>query len=404
MDKIIVAKKIASSTPFVSSLITPKTTSFISTKGIRFFSTELSKSKYPTFTIGLIPGDGIGKEVLPCAERLLQAIPEDSIQANFRFVTLDAGLETFKKTGTALPQETIDQLKKCNGALFGVTTSPVDSKIEGYTNPLIGIRKAFDLYANVQPVTSIPILNTKGGVDMVIVRENTDFYRNKERVEDKGETAISEIFTTRKASLRVAELAFKLATQRKSERNIRTKKKAMVTIAHKSDVLTSTDGFFRDCCLEVAKRYPDILVEEQLINSLVHKLILNPTSYDIIVTPNLYGDILSDASAALVGGLGIIPSINLGDYYSVGEPAHGSSLGASGKIIANPISSLRSASMLLQTLLGLPNPKKVCDAIEESISHTIRTGTKTADLGGRMNAHQVTGSIISMMCEVLARK
>jgi len=367
----------------------------------RFFSTE--ESPYPTFTIGLIAGDGIGKEVIPCAERLLSEIPTEMIKANFQFIKLDAGWETFQKTGNALPKETIDQLKKCNGALFGAVSSPV-TKVEGYSSPIVGMRKALDLYANIRPAFSSPLLNTKAGVDMVIVRENTEcLYVKRERLEDNGNTAIAERVITRKASTRIAEMAFKIATKRLAERSKESRKKARVTIVHKSNVLSVTDGLFRECCFEVAKKYPNIPVEEQIVDSMVYKLILNPVYYDVVVAPNLYGDILSDASAALVGGLGVVPSSNVGDAFAMGEPVHGSAPDIAGKGIANPVGTLRSASMLLQTMLGLENPKRICDAIEEAISFTMRTGTKTQDCGGKNTTKQVTESVITNMKQILAR-
>jgi homoisocitrate dehydrogenase len=223
--------------------------------------------------------------------------------------------------GVSLPPDTVKALRNCDGALFGAVSSP-SHKVAGYSSPIVAMRKELDLYANLRPCSSIP-LKTPGGrenVDLLIVRENTeDLYVKRERTfkdPQLGDVAIAEKQISEKASTRIARVAF----QQASTRSRVIKKDPLVTVVHKSNVLSASDGLFRECCLKVAKEFPNVKVEEQIVDSMLLKMIQYPERYDVIVAPNLYGDILSDGAAAFVGGLGLAASANMGDTFVLVRP------------------------------------------------------------------------------------
>lgn len=236
----------------------------------RAYSTKISKM------IGLIPADGIGVEVVPEAVRVIDAGIKASRLAPLTYVNLDAGWGTFERLGEALPKETLTTLRdSCDGALFGAVSSP-SQRVKGYSSPIVAMRNELDLFANLRPVKSpqVEINGSRAGVDMLIVRENTEcLYVKKERFEDDGNKAIAERVITKKASTRIAEMAFKQAEIRHRNRKDQSKP-PKVTIVHKSNVLSITDGLFRESCLTVAQKFPHIQVEEQLVDSMVYKMIL----------------------------------------------------------------------------------------------------------------------------------
>jgi homoisocitrate dehydrogenase len=241
------------------------------------------------------------KEVVPEGKKVLEAVASLSKGAlQFDFIELDAGWGTFQRTGHALPSSTVAELRKCHGALFGAVSSP-SHKVAGYSSPIVQMRKELDLYANLRPCTSVPALKTPGSrenVDLLIVRENTeDLYVKREKMHKDpvlGDVAIAEKQISEKASTRIARVAF----QQASTRTRVQKKDPLVTIVHKSNVLSLSDGLFRECALKVAKEFPAIKFEEQIVDSMLLKMIQYPERYDVIVAPNLYGDILSDGAAA----------------------------------------------------------------------------------------------------------
>lgn len=359
------------------------------------YATAYSKSQ--PLTIAIIPGDGIGKEVIPVAERLLKSVAKELVGSEdaLSLLHLEAGWESFQKSGNALPSETLKSLQKCEGALFGAVSSPTH-KVEGYSSPIIGMRKALDLYANLRPNITMPVEGAKRNVNMYLVRENTEcLYVKRERLEDNGNTAIAERVITRKASTRIADLAFKIALKRKAM------KSPLVTIVHKSNVLGVSDGLFRECCFEVAKKYPEVKTEEQIVDSMVYKMILEPQRYNVIVAPNLYGDILSDAAAALTGGLGIAPSANVSDKFSLCEPVHGSAPDIAGKGIANPVAAVRALALLLERF---PNGDSIAAAIEEAAAFTVRRGPNTPDLGGSATTTEVGNALVERTLEIIQRE
>ncbi|KAI9204384.1 uncharacterized protein BJ171DRAFT_562042 [Polychytrium aggregatum] len=368
----------------------------------RHFSSSSSRS---ALKIGLIPADGIGREVIPAAQLVLQAVKP----GHFEFVHLDAGFEHFQKTGVALPEETVARLKgECQGALFGAVSSP-SHKVAGYSSPIVALRKKMDLYANVRPVVSPAGSSSGHPVDMVIVRENTEcLYIKSERLEtqpDGNKIAWADRKITETASRRIAKAAFDIAVKRGQVREqkrqageaVSWEGKPRVTVVHKSNVLSVSDGLFRESCLAVKNEnaaYNGVDLEEQLVDSMVYRMFREPHKFDVAVAPNLYGDIISDGAAALVGSLGVVASANVGDSFVIGEPVHGSAPDIAGKGIANPVASIRSAALLLE-YLGLTAE---ASRIHSAVDRVITEGKfLTPDLGGKSTTTQVTEAIIKAL-------
>ncbi|KAK4984401.1 homoisocitrate dehydrogenase [Elasticomyces elasticus] len=353
-----------------------------------------------TLRIGLIPGDGIGREVIPAGRRILEALPS-SLKLNFSFVDLDAGFETFRQTGVALPERTVEILKKeCDGALFGAVSSPT-TPTKGYSSPIVALRKRLDLYANVRPVKSVA--SAVSPIDLVIVRENTeDLYVKEEKTYDTPQGKVAEAIKriSERASSRIATMAGEIALRRQRVRDSTgsggAAKKSMVTITHKSNVLSQTDGLFRSTARQVLSQpqYKDVEIEEQIVDSMVYKLFRQPSDYDVIVAPNLYGDILSDGAAALVGSLGLVPSANVGDGFAIGEPCHGSAPDIQGKGIANPIATLRSVALMLEFL----GEEKAAAKIYEAVDGNLEEGKLLSpDMGGSAKTDEVVEDILKRL-------
>lgn len=317
----------------------------------------------------------------------------------FSFVDLDAGFETFQKTGAALPQETVDTLKaECDGALFGAVSSPT-TKVAGYSSPIVALRKKLDLYANVRPVKTTP--TAKRAIDLVIVRENTeDLYVKEEKTYDaadgSGKVAEAIKRISERASFRIATMAGEIALRRQKIRDsgvASVHAKPLVTITHKSNVLSQTDGLFRETARRAleAGKYKHLAVEEQIVDSMVYKLFRQPSTYDVIVAPNLYGDILSDGAAALVGSLGLVPSANVGDGFAIGEPCHGSAPDIMGKGIANPIATIRSVGLMLEFL----GEEEAAGRIYAAVDGNLDEGRLlTPDMGGTAGTEDVVADVL----------
>jgi homoisocitrate dehydrogenase len=373
---------------------------------------KIMSSASRALRLGMMPADGIGREVLPCAQRVLQATPG---APKFEFIHLDAGFEHFQKHGTALPDETVRRLKtECDGAMFGSVSSP-SHKVEGYSSPIVKLRKELDLYANIRPV--VGVRGTKDDekwVDTVIVRENTEcLYIKSETLENdakNGQVARAIRQITERASKRIGKKAFEVALAREQ---LRAKAgtaatalgKAKVTVCHKSNVLSVTDGLFRTSVRSVYEedkrsaggpgKYESIAIDEQLVDSMVYRLFREPHVFDVVVAPNLYGDIISDGAAALVGSLGVVSSVNAGDTFFMGEPVHGSAPDIAGQGKANPIAAIRSAALLLE-YMGYAEPAlKIYQAVDD----VIRQGAKylTPDLQGTATTTECQDAIIEAL-------
>ncbi|KAL8919838.1 MAG: hypothetical protein Q9208_006571 [Pyrenodesmia sp. 3 TL-2023] len=353
--------------------------------------------------IALLPGDGIGREVIPAGRLVLETLSSVLPHLSFTFTTLPAGYNHFLETGTALPPKTVDTLRsECSAALFGAVSSP-SKKVAGYSSPIVALRKQLDLYANVRPVKAVrPSLPSF--VDLVIVRENTeDLYVKEERTFDapdgSGKVAEAIKRISERASHRIASMAGDVALRRQVIRcsapeasiNIHTNPK--VTITHKSNVLSQTDGLFRETVRSTlaTRKYASIAIEEQIVDSMVYKLFLQPQLYDVIVAPNLYGDILSDAAAALAGSLGLVPSANVGDSFVIGEPCHGSAPDIEGQGIANPIATIRSVGLMLEFLGEEEAAGRVDRAVEENLE---RGKVLSPDMGGKAGTKEVLEDVL----------
>ncbi len=330
--------------------------------------------------ICLIDGDGVGKEVIPAAAEVLAALG-----LGIEFSEAHAGFEYFKQCGDAIPDATLAAVEACGAALFGATSSP-STKVDGYRSPILAMRKAFDLYANLRPVRSLPGKFSRPDLDLLIVRENTEgLYAGRERLE--GDTAIAERVITRQGSTRIVKMAFEQARKKSAV----SRQSSVVTIVHKANVLKVTDGLFRECAFEVAKDYPDIAMKEMLIDAMAMRLVRDPENFDVIVTTNLFGDILSDEASALIGGLGVAPSANIGEKAAVFEPVHGSAPDIAGQGVANPIGAILSAAMLLDHI----GQGTQGDRVRRAAHETVRLGVLTRDLGDTATTKEVTQAVIS---------
>ncbi len=334
------------------------------------------------YRIGLIPGDGIGREVIPAAARVLEATG-----IAFEWVPLEAGWACFQEHGTALPGETLTKLRTCQAALFGAVSSP-SVAVPGYRSPIVQMRQSLDLYANLRPVRSLP--GTRADIDLIIVRENTEgLYAGRERLQDDGEVAIAERVITRQASERIGRLACRLAQARRG----------LVTIVHKANILRETCGLFRRSVLRVASEFTGLTVEEMLVDTAALRLVQTPERFDVLVTTNLFGDILSDEAAALVGGLGLVPSGNVGETFAIFEPVHGSAPDIAGKGIADPIAAILAGAMMLDWLHETDAARQIWTAVEE----TLAAGPLTPDLGGHASTDEVVNFIASAVMREASR-
>ena len=326
-----------------------------------------------TYRICLIEGDGVGHEVVPEGQRLLEAtgLP-------ITFTRATAGWDTFQRQGTALPVETVEAVVQADATLFGAVSSPLEPT-EGYRSPIVALRRELDLYANLRPVLSQPVAESRPDIDMLIVRENSEgLYSGREREDDQE--AVTERVITRRASERIARLAARLASTRRRH----------VTVVHKANVLRATCGLFRRVALGVLAESPDIRVDEMLVDAMAMRLITHPERYDVIVTTNLFGDILSDEAAALVGGLGVAPSANIGNQHAIFEPVHGSAPDIAGQGVANPVATMLAVAMLLDHL----SERATAARIRAAVRLTLEQGIRTRDLGGNASTRSMSDAVI----------
>jgi homoisocitrate dehydrogenase len=333
-------------------------------------------------TICLIPGDGIGTEVIPAAVEALKALALD-----LTFVEAEAGFTCFQKHGNALPASTYELARRSDAVLFGATSSP-STVVPGYRSPILALRREFDLYANLRPVFSLPGTFSQPGIDLLIVRENTEgLYSGREHRD--GDMAIAERVITRQGSERIIRVACEQALQRAKIRH----RSPTLTIVHKANVLKLTDGLFRECAMKVTAEFPGIEVNELLVDAAAMKLVKAPQSFDVLVTTNLFGDILSDEASALVGGLGVAPSANIGMGIPVFEPVHGSAPDIAGKGIANPVGALLSSALMLETLQEPTAAKK----LRKAVLDTLARGVYTMDIGGNASTTEFSRAVINRL-------
>ncbi|MBM2852386.1 MAG: 3-isopropylmalate dehydrogenase [Candidatus Nitrosotenuis sp.] len=336
------------------------------------------------YNISLITGDGIGPELSESAIALLDTI-HDKLGVKFNIEKLYAGDMALAKFGKALPDETLDSIKKSDACM----KAPVG---ESAADVIVVLRRMLDLYANIRPAKSYPHMPAlKDNIDLVIVRENTEDLYTGQEFEMEG-VAVAFRIISEAASKKIAKYAFETARQRNQKKK--------VTCVHKSNVMRKTDGLFSKVCTSVAKEYPDIQFDQMYVDACAMNLIRKPESFDVIVTTNLYGDILSDESAEVVGGLGMAPAANIGDNFALFEPVHGAAFDIAGKGIANPSSFILSAKMMLEWLGTKHNDKKCLDVaqkIERAVFDVVKSGAKTRDIGGDKTTKEFTKEIISLL-------
>jgi len=330
-------------------------------------------------TITLIPGDGIGPEVTAAVVKVL-----DAAGLRVEWEIHAAGVLAVEQHGQALPPPLVESIKRTRVALKGPVTTPVGS---GFTSVNVGLRKALNLFANLRPVWNIPsVISRYTGVDLVIVRENTeDLYSGLEHEVVPGVVESLKIITA-DASERIARFAFDYARKHGRRR---------VTAIHKANIMKMSDGLFLSSVRKVAATYPDIVCDERIVDAACMHLVMNPTQFDVLLLPNLYGDIVSDLCAGLVGGLGVVPAANLGVEIGVFEAVHGSAPDIAGKDLANPTALLLSALLMLRHL----DEGDIADRIMRALGNVLSGGTvRTRDLGGSAGTTEFAEAI----CQALA--
>lgn len=339
---------------------------------------EKNNSCVAMHRVTLIPGDGIGPEIADATVRVIEASGVD-----IEWEVVEAGEKVMEKEGTPLPDYVLDSVKRNKVALKGPITTPVGT---GFRSVNVALRKALDLYANLRPARSYPGTKSRyDNIDLVIVRENTeDLYAGVEhKVGDDAGESIKII--TRKASERIVRFAFEYA---------RRENRKKVTAVHKANIMKYTDGLFLECARNVAVNYPDIEFEDRIVDNMSMQLVMKPELYDVLVLPNLYGDIVSDICAGLVGGLGLAPGANIGDEIAVFEPVHGSAPKYAGQNKVNPVAIILSGVLMLKHL----GENEAAARIDKAVAHVLAEGIHvTYDLGGEAGTSEMADAIIKRL-------
>jgi isocitrate dehydrogenase (NAD+) len=331
------------------------------------------------YTVILIPGDGIGPEVTEAAQKVIEAT---GVKVEWK--TFETGAKALESYGTPLPEAIPEGIRQSGVALKGPVTTAIGA---GFPSITVALRKRLGLYANLRPVRSVPGVPSRyQDVDLVIVRENTEgLYGGIERrVDDDTAEAVKRV--TRRASLRIARFAFEYASRHGRK---------TVTAVHKANILKLSDGLFLKCAREVAAAYPQIEYRERIVDALCMDLVLNPGRHDVLLCPNLYGDIVSDLAAGLVGGLGLVPAANIGDEIAVFEAVHGSAPDIAGQGIANPTALILAGAMMLSYLGEEDAAKRIEKAVQEVYIGGERL---TPDVGGVATTQEMADAVLSCIC------
>lgn len=328
-------------------------------------------------TVTLIPGDGTGPEVTESVQGVFDALGVD-----IEWEIAEAGETVMEEEGTPLPNSVLESIRRNKVALKGPLTTPVGT---GFRSVNVALRKELDLYANVRPSKSLPGIDLPyKNIDLIIFRENTeDLYAGVEHM--VGENAAESIkIITREGTKRICRLAFEQSKELGRKH---------ITVAHKANIMKYTDGLFRDVFFEVAKDYENDFeeIDDRIVDNMSMQLVMKPNEYDVVVCPNLYGDILSDICAGLTGGLGVAPGANIGDEIAVFEPVHGSTPKYAGQNRANPLATLQSAKTMLEYLDMYEDAERMQKAIEEALKSP---ETRTKDLGGSAGTKEFTQAIV----------
>ena len=334
----------------------------------------------------VIPGDGVGQEVIPCAVKVLKHVLPD-----LETVEAEAGWDCFQRTGNALPEATKSKISDCGAALFGAVSSP-SKKVEGYRSPIIQMRQHFDLYANLRPTKGLQLPGSRLNamlkpIDLLIVRENTQgLYVQREY--QRGDEAVAERVITTAASTRIGTLALEMANARRKQ----------LTIVHKANILPLTDGTFRDAVRATAMNFPDVKINEVLVDTAAMLLASRPEQFDVVVTTNLFGDILSDLASVWGGGMGVAPSLNIGQGVAIAEPVHGSAPDIAGKGIANPSGAILAAALLLRYHWNEP---QLATHVENAVYAAIDSGARTPDMGPAIDGKATTRHVVDAVLQAL---
>ena len=329
-------------------------------------------------TITLIPGDGIGPEVSSAVVRIIEASGVE-----IQWETKYAGAQALEKFGSTLPEDLLESIRRNRVAIKGPITTPVG---KGFTSVNVGLRKALDLYANLRPVRALPNVPCRyPELDLVVVRENTeDLYAGLEHVVVPGVVESLKIITE-KASTRIARYAFEFA---------RRESRKKVTAVHKANIMKLSDGLFLECFRNVSKDYPEIEADDKIVDNACMQLVMRPEQFDVMLLENLYGDIVSDLCAGLVGGLGLVPGANIGELGAVFEAVHGSAPDIAGQNIANPTALLQSGILMLRHL----NEREAADRIERAMLKVYKEGkVRTRDVGGTARTNEFARAIVEAM-------
>lgn len=334
--------------------------------------------------IVVIPGDGIGPNITEAVKKVLEASG-----AEIEWIEHQAGLAALEKGSEVLPQETVEAIREHRVALKGPCTTPIGG---GFTSVNVQLRKTLDLYAAVRPVRNLPgVVTAFRNVDIVIIRENTEgLYSGVENTITPG-VVMSMKVATEKACSRISRWAFEYARNRKRKK---------ITVFHKANIMKLTDGLFISKSQETSREYGDIKYEEMIIDAGCMRLVQNPSQFDVLLLENLYGDLISDLCAGLVGGLGVIPGANIGDREAVFEAVHGSAPDIAGKNIANPLALLMSGVMMLNHLAdteGREDFRSCAEKIKKAYNKALKDGAKTRDLGGSLGTLEFADAIIERM-------
>src|ERR1700728_534779 len=328
--------------------------------------------------VALIPGDGIGPEVIQATVRILEATG-----VKFEWESYAAGAEAFEKYHEYIPKELTESIERTRVGLKGPVTTPIGG---GFSSINVELRKRFELFANFRPIRNLPHIPTRyPDIDLIVVRENTEgLYSGIEHEVVPGVVESLKIITE-KASTRVSRFAFEYA---------RKNKRKKIHSIHKANIMKLSDGLFLRCSRAVSKEYPEIIYGEHIVDNTCMQLVMNPYQYDMLVMENLYGDIISDLCAAFVGGLGFVPSANLGDHCAIFEAVHGSAPDIAGKNIANPTALLRSALLMLRHLGEQDASMLIRNALERVYRHPEKL---TRDIGGKSGTSEFADSVIEEM-------
>lgn len=346
------------------------------------------------YKISILKGDGIGPEIVDSTVEVLKAIEKSLGEQIFEFIYLPVGLAAYKQFGETFPEGTKNALYTCDGAILGPVTTHLYDPEKNMVNPSAAVRTIYDLYANIRPVRSTPRSNFPG-IDLVTVREATEgMYADRNLYKGPGEimpdkdTVLSLGRVTRKSSKRIAKVAFEMANERDK----------YVSIVHKANVLREGCGLFIEECRNVSQFYQKVKVDDYHIDAFAMYLVQHPEKFDVIVTTNMFGDILSDEAAGLVGGLGFAPGLNAGDNFAVAQAAHGSAPSIAGKNLANPIAEILSAQLMIQWLAKKRNDSQlrtVSNILDKAVWSIINQNVIWPyDVGGSSSTKEICEEIV----------